>query len=235
MFTCRNRCTSLNLKAFSYLFYPMSIQLPKITDPLMLEEIEKNGTLQTFEAGMTILEPGKYIKIVPIILEGAVKVLRTDEEGHDLFLYYITSGETCAVSLTCCSTSNPSEVKAVAEERTTVIGIPVRKHEAWMNEFRQWKDFVALTYQKRFQEMLKVIDDIAFRKMDERLLKFLVVKSKQLKTWELSMTHQEIASEMGTSREVISRLLKQLEKRKLVELGRNKIYVRNDLEKLLAS
>ena len=211
----------------------MNIQLPLISDPLLLEEIEKHGKVQEFEPGQSIIEPGQYIKMVPIILEGSVKVMRTDEEGHDLFLYYIESGDTCAVSLTCCSTSNPSDIKAVAEEKTKIIGIPVRKHEEWTNEFRQWKDFVALTYQKRFQEMLKAIDDIAFKKMDERLLKYLVVKSKQLNTFELSMTHHEIASELGTSREVISRLLKQLEKRKLVELGRNKVYVRDNLEELL--
>jgi CRP/FNR family transcriptional regulator len=211
----------------------MSVQLPLISDSKLLQEIEKWGKMKEFEAGQSIIEPGQYIKMVPIILEGSVKVMRADEEGHDLFLYYIESGDTCAVSLTCCSTSNPSDIKAVAEEKTTILGIPVRKHEEWTNEFRQWKDYVALTYQKRFQEMLKAIDDIAFKKMDERLLKFLVVKSKQLKTLELSMTHQEIASELGTSREVISRLLKQLENRKLVELGRNKVYVRDDLEKLL--
>ncbi|WP_162052139.1 Crp/Fnr family transcriptional regulator [Pontibacter pamirensis] len=211
----------------------MSIRLPLITDLLLLDEIEKNGKIQVFEPGQTIIEPGQYIKMVPIILEGAVKVMRTDEEGHELFLYYIESGETCAVSLTCCSTSNPSDIKAVAEEKTTIIGIPVRKHEEWTNEFRQWKDFVSMTYQKRFQEMLKAIDDVAFKRMDERLLKYLIVKSKQLNTLELTMTHQQIASELGTSREVISRLLKQLEKRKLVELERNRIHVRDDLAGLL--
>jgi CRP/FNR family transcriptional regulator len=145
-------------------------------------------------------------------------------------LYYIESGETCAVSLTCCSTSTPSDIKAVAEEKTVILGVPVRKHEQWTNEYRQWKDFVALTYQKRFQELLLTIDAIAFQKMDERLLGYLITKSKQLKSLELSITHQEIASELGSSREVISRLLKQLEKKKLVELGRNIIYVRDGLE-----
>lgn len=211
----------------------MGIQLAYITDPLLLEEMEKNGKVQVFEPGQTIIEPGQYIKMVPIILEGSLKVMRTDEEGRELLLYYIDSGETCAVSLTCCSTSSPSDIKAVAEERTTVMAIPVRKHEEWTNEYRQWKDFVAMTYQKRFQEVLKAIDDVAFKKMDERLLKYLVVKSKQLKTLVLTMTHQEIASELGTSREVISRLLKQLEERKLVELERNRIHVRDDLESFL--
>ncbi|GAB3538094.1 Crp/Fnr family transcriptional regulator [Pontibacter brevis] len=211
----------------------MSLHLPLITDPQLLGEIENSSKKLVFEPGQTIIESGQYIKMVPIIVEGAVKVMRTDEEGHELFLYYIESGETCAVSLTCCSTSHPSDIKAVAEERTKVLGVPVRKHEEWTNEFSQWKDFVAMTYQKRFQEMLKAIDDVAFRKMDERLLRYLLVKSKQLNTLELSMTHQQIASELGTSREVISRLLKQLEKRKLVELERNKVYVRDDLENLL--
>lgn len=211
----------------------MNIQLPLISDPQLLEEIEKHGKVQVFEAGESIIEPGQYIKMVPVVLEGTIKVMRTNEEGHDLFLYYIQNGETCAVSLTCCSTLNPSDVKAVAEERTKVLAIPARKHEEWTNEFRQWKDFVAQTYQKRFQSLFQAIDDIAFKKMDERLIKYLVVKSKQAKSNELSMTHQDIARELGTSREVISRLLKQLENRKLVELGRNVVYVRDDLEEFL--
>ncbi|WP_017734015.1 Crp/Fnr family transcriptional regulator [Nafulsella turpanensis] len=211
----------------------MNIQLPLISDPLLLKELEKHGTIQVIEAGKTIIEPGQYIKMVPVVMEGTIKVMRTNEEGHDLFLYYIESGETCAVSLTCCSAMNPSEVKAVAEEKTKILAIPARKHEEWTNEFRQWKDFVAQTYQKRFQSMFEAIDDIAFKKMDERLLKYLVVKSKQAKSNKLSLTHQEVARELGTSREVISRLLKQLENRKLVELGRNIVYVRDDLEEFL--
>lgn len=212
----------------------MDIQLPHISDPLLLKEIAKYGQVQLFEAGQTIIEAGQYIKMVPVVLEGSIKVMRTNDQGHDLFLYYIESGETCAVSLTCCSAMNASDVKAVAEEKTKILAIPARKHEEWTNEFKQWKDFVAQTYQKRFQSMFQAIDDIAFKKMDERLLKYLVVKSKQAKSNELSMTHQEIASELGTSREVISRLLKQLETRKLVELGRNIVYVRDGLEEFLS-
>ncbi|MEX2591715.1 MAG: Crp/Fnr family transcriptional regulator [Anditalea sp.] len=211
----------------------MNIQLPLISDPHLLEEIEKYGQVQVFEPGQTIIESGQYIKMVPIVLEGTIKVMRKDEEGHDLFLYYIESGETCAVSLTCCSAMNPSEVKAVAEEKAKILAIPVHKHEEWTNEFRQWKEFVAQTYQKRFQDMFEAIDDIAFKKMDERLLKYLVVKSRQAKSNELTLTHQNIARELGTSREVVSRLLKQLENRKLVELGRNVVYVRDDLKEFL--
>lgn len=211
----------------------MNLQLPLITDPGLLKEIEENGKILEFEPGEVIIDAGQYIKMIPIILNGAVKVLRTDDEGHDLFLYYIEGGETCALSLTCCNTANASDIKAIAEEKTTLLGVPVRKHEEWMNSFRQWKDFVALTYQKRFQELLLTIDNIAFKKMDERLLRYLSVKSQQLKKLELPITHQEIANELGTSREVVSRLLKQLEKKKIVELGRNIVYVRDDLGDLL--
>lgn len=211
----------------------MNIQIPHITDPQLLKAIEEHGKIQEFGPGQSIINTGQYIKMIPIILEGVVKVMRTDEEGRELFLYYLEGGETCAISLICCSASNPSDIKAIAEEKTKIIAIPVQKHEEWMHQYRQWKDFVAQTYQSRFRELLKAVDDIAFKKMDERLLKYLVVKSRQLNTNEFSMTHQEIATELGTSREVISRLLKQLEKRKLVELGRNKIYVRDNLEEFL--
>lgn len=210
----------------------MNFSLP-FTDSRLLKAIEKEAKVMEFEAGETIIDKGQYIKIVPIVLRGSVKVLRTDEAGHELFLYYIESGETCAMSLTCCSTLSPSDIKAVAEEKTVISGIPVGKHEEWANDYKQWKEFVAFTYQKRFQELLLTIDAIAFQKMDERLLRYLVTKSTQLNALELSITHQEIASELGSSREVISRLLKQLEKRKLVELGRNTIYVRHGLKDFL--
>ncbi|EMR01032.1 Crp/Fnr family transcriptional regulator [Cesiribacter andamanensis] len=211
----------------------MDIHLPTITDPQLLAEIEKHAHIMEFEAGQAIIEPGQYIKMVPVVLEGTIKVLRTNDEGHELFLYYIEGGETCAVSLTCCSIMNPSDIKAVAEEKTKILAVPARKHEEWSHEFRQWKDFVSLTYQKRFQSMFQAIDDLAFKKMDQRLLKYLAVKAKQTRTNELNMTHQEIASELGTSREVVSRLLKQLENRKLVELGRNVVYVRDGLEEFI--
>ncbi|KEO73744.1 Crp/Fnr family transcriptional regulator [Anditalea andensis] len=202
------------------------------TSPPLIAAIGQYGILQEYKCGQTIIEPGQYIKMIPIILEGTVKVMRRGEDG-DLFLYFIKRGDTCAVSLTCCSNARQSEVLAIAEEKATILGIPLEKHEAWTDEFAQWKEYVASTYQKRFQELLGVIDDIAFKKMDERLLKYLVVKSNQLNTLELQVTHQEIAKELGSSREVISRLLKQLEKRKLVELGRNIIYIRNGIEEFL--
>ncbi|WP_373496386.1 Crp/Fnr family transcriptional regulator [Aquiflexum sp.] len=209
-------------------------KLPNITDPDLLDAMLKYGTVHVFQAGKTITEPGQFIKMVPVILEGAIKILRMDEDGKELFLYYLEPGETCALSLTCCSASKPSEIKAVAEEKTTLIGIPIQRHEEWTGQFKQWKEFVALTYQTRFQEMLEALDAVAFKRMDERLMRYIVTKMKQQKSNELHTTHQEIANELGTSREVISRLLKQLEKKKWIELRRNIIYIRDDFEELMS-
>jgi CRP/FNR family transcriptional regulator, anaerobic regulatory protein len=210
-------------------------KLPNITDPNLLKALLEHGTIMEFQPGKAITEPGQFIKMVPIILEGSVKIIRTDEDGKELFLYYLEPGETCALSLTCCSASKPSEIKAIAEEKTVLLAIPISKHEEWLDCFRQWKDFVSITYQSRFQEMLVALDAVAFKRMDERLMRYIVTKMKQQKTNELQTTHQEIANELGTSREVISRLLKQLEKKKWIELGRNVIYIRDDFEELISA
>jgi CRP/FNR family transcriptional regulator len=210
-------------------------KLPNITDPNLLEAMLKFGTVHVFQQDKIITEPGQFIKMVPIILDGAIKIMRMDEDGKELFLYFLEPGETCALSLTCCSASKPSEIKAVAEEKTTILGIPIQKHEEWTDQFKQWKEFVAMTYQSRFQEMLVALDAVAFKRMDERLMRYIVTKMKQQKANELHTTHQEIANELGTSREVISRLLKQLEKKKWIELGRNIIYIRDDFEELISN
>lgn len=208
--------------------------LPNLSDPTLLDRLLEKGQLATFEPGKTLMEPGQFVKAVPLVLDGSIKIMRTDEEGKELFLYYLETGETCALSLTCCSASRPSEIKAVVEEKVTVLFVPIQVHEQLVDEFRQWKDFVSSTYQHRFQELLIALDAVAFKRMDERLMRYIVTKMKQLKTNELHSTHQEIANELGTAREVISRLLKQLEKKKWIELGRNVIYIRDDFEELIS-
>jgi CRP/FNR family transcriptional regulator len=208
--------------------------LPNLTDPKLLDRLLEKGQLATFEPGKTLMEPGQFVKAVPLVLDGSIKIMRMDEDGKELFLYYLEAGETCALSLTCCSASRPSEIKAVVEEKVSVLFVPIQVHEQLVDEFKQWKDFVSSTYQHRFHEMLVVLDAIAFKRMDERLMSYIVTKMKQLKTNELHTTHQEVANELGTAREVISRLLKQLEKKKWIELGRNVIYIRDDFEELIS-
>ncbi len=208
--------------------------LPNFTDTKLVQAILDKGQLMRLEPGKVLMEPGQFVKQVPIVLEGSIKILRMDEEGKELFLYYLDAGETCALSLTCCTAAKPSEIKAVVEEEVLMIGIPIAVHEQFTDEFKQWKDFVSNTYQSRFQELLIALDAVAFKRMDERLMRYIVTKMKQQKTNELHTTHQEIANELGTSREVISRLLKQLEKKKWIELGRNVIYIRDDFEELIS-
>jgi CRP/FNR family transcriptional regulator len=207
--------------------------LPNLTDPKLLQAILDKGHVMNLESGKVLMEPGQFIKAVPLVIEGSIKIMRMDEDGKELFLYYLDQGETCALSLTCCTATRPSEVKAVVEERAIVIFVPVQIHEQWSDEFKQWKDFVSSTYQSRFQELLVALDAVAFKRMDERLMRYIVTKMKQHKANELHTTHQEIANELGTSREVVSRLLKTLEKKKWIELGRNVIYIRDDFEELM--
>lgn len=209
--------------------------LPNLTDPKLVDRLIEKGQFSTFEPGETLMKPGQFVKAVPLVLEGSIKIMRMDEDGKELFLYYLETGETCALSLTCCSAARPSEIKAVVEEKVTVLFVPIQVHEQLTDEFKQWKDFVSSTYQHRFQEMLTVLDAVAFKRMDERLMNYIVTKMKQLKTNELHTTHQEVANELGTAREVISRLLKQLEKKKWIELGRNVIYIRDDFEELIGN
>lgn len=203
------------------------------SDSNLLDEISEKGKLMELEHGIILMNPGQFVKMVPIVLQGSIKISRIDAEGKELFLYYLDAGETCALSLTCCTSSKPSEIKAVVVGDTIIIGVPVNVHQEWSEKYKQWKDFVNLTYQNRFQELLSSLDAVAFMKMDERLMNYLIKKKKQYQSNELSTTHQEIATELSTSREVISRLLKQLEKKKWIELGRNIIYIRDDFEQLI--
>jgi CRP/FNR family transcriptional regulator len=198
-------------------------QLLKIFDSKIVEEVLQVGKFHVFMPGEEIIRPGQYIKAIPLILKGSVKIMREDNDGKELLLYYLGENDSCAMSLTCCLSLRKSEVKAIAEEKTEMLMIPVEYVEKWMEKYPSWKSFVFGTYQKRFEEMLNAIDSIAFKKMDERLLEYLERKKNALNTKELNITHEEIANDIGTSREVISRLLKQLERMGAVKLSRNKI------------
>lgn len=189
----------------------------------LLEELAQVGQYKTASIGSYLIRPGEYIRSVPIIVKGSVKIMRPDPEGREALLYYLGGMDTCAMSLTCCLSSKRSEITAVVEEETELIAIPVEKVDEWMCRFSTWKQFVFQTYQKRFDSLLATIDDVIFHKLDERLLTYLQKKISSCQCSVLSITHEEIAQELATSREVISRLLKQLEKRGHLKLMRNKI------------
>jgi CRP/FNR family transcriptional regulator len=197
---------------------------PEITELALQQAISNVGEIIEFEVGAVIMNYGSIIRSLPLVVEGSIKVLRQSAESdNELFLYYLNPGETCAMAFTCCMMHKKSEIRTIAEEKTKIISIPLKFMEDWMSKFPSWKNFVMTSYNKRFQELFSALDKIAFLKMDERLLKYLATKSKNLNSKELEITHQEIAKELNASREAVSRLLKKLEQFNLIKLGRNKI------------
>lgn len=192
-------------------------------EPNLVQAIQQKGHLLRIHAGESLIQIGQYIKYMPLILSGSLKIMREDDDGKELLIYHVDPGETCAMSITCCMGDTKSNVRAEAEEDTTLIAIPIHLLDQWSSEYVSWKHFIMRTYQKRFEDLLKTIDSIAFQKLDDRLLQLL--KEKSLKSTEqvIMATHQEIANELHSSREVISRLLKKLENEGTVKLGRNKI------------
>ena len=200
-------------------------RFPSLSEPLLIDEILENGDMINFSSGDVLINFGHYIKSIPLVLSGNIKILREDKSGKELFLYYLKPGETCAMSLTCCMANHKSEIKAIAEEDSLVIMIPVKYLDVWTGKYISWKNMIMTTYQNRFNELLNTIDGIAFSKLDERLINYLTEKSETVKNNIINQSHQEIANELGTQREVISRLLKKLEKEGVLQLGRNKIEI----------
>lgn len=194
-------------------------------EPRLLEEIEKSGTLKKIRAGEELMRPGMYVRSIPIILSGSLKIMRQDEGGNETFLYFLTKGDTCAVSLTCCSANRPSTVRAVAEEPTELIMVPVEKLDHWMTLYPSWKMFVFQAYQRRFDDMLEAVDSLAFRRMDERIWRLLRKKAALQEKRYVYSTHQELADELSTSREVVTRLLKKLEGMGRIKTHRNRIEI----------
>ena len=196
-----------------------------IFEEALLEEIEKVASFREFKADDYLIEIGDYIKTMPLLLNGAIKILREDENGDELLLYFLERGDTCAMTLTCCMGQSKSRIRAIAETNGAMLMIPVEKMEDWLTKYKTWRNFVFDSYNVRLNEMLEAIDTLAFMNLDERLYKYLTDKAKVLGSTEINTTHQEIAYEMHTSRVVISRLLKALELKGTIKLHRNKIEI----------
>lgn len=196
---------------------------PQIAEKGLQEEIASVGRLMQFPADTVIMEVGQYVKLVPLVIKGVIKVSREDENGAELFLYYLNESETCSMSFTCCMMNKKSEIRTIAEEDTQVVGIPVRFVDEWMTKYQSWKNFVMQTYDQRMVELIRTIDSIAFHHMDVRLLEYLQKKAQATQSKMINATHQDIAYDLNASREAISRLLKQLENEGKLKLSRNKI------------
>ncbi len=191
-----------------------------IFEEKLLEEIAKVATFRAFEEGEILIDFGDYIKFMPLLLSGAIKILREDFDEGELLLYFLEKGDTCAMTMACCLGETKSEIRAVAETKGQVVMIPVAKMEEWLGKYKSWRNYVFDSYNSRLKEMLQAIDNLAFMNMDERLYNYLLDKAQINKTDFIQNTHQEIANDLNTSRVVISRLLKALENKGRIKLDR---------------
>jgi CRP/FNR family transcriptional regulator len=192
-------------------------------EPALLELIEKNAVERYFTAGDIMMRTGQYIKSTILLLKGRIKIYRENPEGGEFLMYYLSPGQACAVSMICALQSQTSEIMAKAEEDSEVLMIPVQLMDELMTKYKSWYQFVIQTYRNRFDELLAVIDNIAFRNMDERLEFYLKRHADKTGKRLIELSHQQIADDLHTSREVISRLLKKMEQRKDLQLHRNMI------------
>ncbi len=196
-----------------------------IFEEALLEEMSAVGKLIEFKEGDVLIDYNQYIKSMPLLLSGAIKVMREDYDSGELLLYYLERGDTCAMSMTCCVGEKQSEIRAIGEVPGVIIMIPVQKMAEWMAKYKSWMTFVFESYNNRFNELLNAVDTIAFMDMNDRVLNYLFEKSKIDKSTTVYKTHQDIAKELNTSRVVVSRLLKALENEGRIKLNRNSIEI----------
>lgn len=189
----------------------------------LIDEIVDTSLLRDFKEGDILIDFGDAIRKMPLLISGAIKILREDFDEGELLLYFIEKGDTCAMTMACCLGETKSEIRAVAETKGQLIMIPVSKMEEWLGKYKSWRNYVFNSYNNRLKEMLSAIDNLAFMNMDERLWFYLKEKSKVVQSNEIQSTHQEIADDLHTSRVVVSRLLKALENNGKIRLNRASI------------
>jgi CRP/FNR family transcriptional regulator, anaerobic regulatory protein len=203
----------------------LSSFLKNIKDSVLKQEFADIGTLKTFKKGDTIVQDGTYIKSIPIILRGGLKVVQEDDEGREFLLYYLAEGESCIMSILGGLNNEPSKVSVIAEKDTDILLIPIQNAAAWVKKYPAWTEYIFKLYQKRFEEMLSIVKKVSTKSLTERLIDLLLVKSKLTQSKTLSITHQQLADELGTARVVVSRLLKQMENVGKIALSRNAITI----------
>ena len=191
----------------------------------LVNEIAETAVLIDFEEGDKLIEINDYIRSMPLLISGAIKIMREDPDEGELLLYFLEKGDTCAMTLACCMGQTRSAIRAIAENKGSVVMIPVTKMEEWLGKYKSWRNYVFESYNKRLGEMLSAIDNLAFMHMDDRLLNYLKEKAKVNNTTVISSTHQEIAYALNTSRVVVSRLLKAFENDGKIKLNRNNIEI----------
>jgi CRP/FNR family transcriptional regulator len=193
------------------------------SSPELIAKLYQHSIMKKYEAGSIILDENSHIRSIPIVTKGSMKVIRTEEDGREILLYYIKAGESCIMSFLGGMHNETSKVKAEVEEDAEILFLPIDKVSLFIKEYPQWLDYIFRLYHKRFEELLEIVNAIAFKKVDERLLNLLKKKAELTHSQTIAITHEQLANELGTARVVVSRLLKQLEDNGTVQLGRNKI------------
>ena len=198
----------------------LSSELPFL-EPELLKEIAKHGIIKTFKPGDELIREGQFISSFPILISGLAKVIKRNEDGDEILLYYLKEKEICSMSVTCCMSQARSSIRAIAEQDIKAVLLETRWLEKWLNEYPTWKQYIMRSTQSRFQELLDVVDGIAFLKMDERLIRFFRERHKKAGLKTFTGSHQELVYQLNTSREVVSRLLKKLESQGKIIIRRN--------------
>lgn len=207
------------------------LHFPTLEKPLIAEMI-KVADIKTLQAGEILIRTGQNIRSAMLVFEGFIKIYREDDQGNEFFIYYLDAGKACAISLVCALGQETSGLMAKAVTPATILSIPLQYVDEWMGKYKSWAQFAVGSYRERFDELLQTIDHVAFRNMDERLLFYLKRHQEKLQTNILSVSFTEIAQELNSSREVISRLMKKLAEKNIIKLHGSKIEIIN-LEKAL--
>lgn len=200
----------------------MNILNSIFSDSHLIEEITSKSRKKKLTDGDVLIFPGDELIFVPIVINGALRIVREDDEGREVFLYHLYPSQTCAMAINCCRSKNKSMIKAIAEDETEVLMVPAALTDQ-LFKYPEWKTFINNTYSSRFAELIEVIDLIAFNSLDKKILNYLEKKKEALNTPSLYITHQQIAGELNTHREAVSRLLRTMEQKGIVKLGRNTI------------
>lgn len=198
---------------------------PNFTEPGLQQVMANEGRLHSFKEGDVIMDYGGYVRMLPLIISGTIKISRMAEDGTELLLYYLTRGESCTMTFSCCMNSKQSEIRAVAEEDTTIFALPHQRLDQWMMNYKSWKNFVMLAYDQRMNELIRTVDQVTFHALDERLLEYISKRAAIRDDRTISTTHQQIADDLHVSREAVSRLLKGFERKGVIQLGRNLVTV----------
>ncbi len=193
----------------------------------LLEEMAQVAKVRETATDEIVVNVGDHLQMIPIVIEGSIKISRENDNGEELLLYYIEGGDTCAMSLQCCTRKIDSQIKATSMEPSLLLMFPAENMEHWMDQYKSWRQYILSSYHSRMIELMESIDAIAFMNLDQRLLKYLSDQAKILGSVEINHTHQQVADDLHSSRVVISRLLKQLETKGEIKLLRNKIILLN--------